>query len=159
MFDHSLSLSEQTDFSYVNFYEQNVSYAQAPLLIAQRYIENFTYLFKSVFGFVERIKDGGVLKSQESRESENLLLGFNRILVFLTRHNTLIAINGYDSSRIWKARISEVKIERIFERTIVVTNAKGTHDNVKQLVAFTQDSIIIINPETGDVIDTHHFGF
>ena len=41
----------------------------------------------------------------------------------------------------------------------MVTNAKGTHDNVKQLVAFTQDSIFIINPETGDIIDTHHFGF
>lgn len=80
-------------------------------------------------------------------------------MVFLTSVNKVVAIEAKSSKTIWSKRISGPKLERIFKRNSHVTDEEGNEIQRSEIIVFAQEVLYVLNPSTGDLIETHDFKF
>jgi hypothetical protein len=104
IFENSFTHTHKVDLEYVRHYDTKVSLAQMPALIIERYVANINYFVKFSTDLIQKIQTGEVFAKRDvatNDQSVNSILGFDKIMVFLTEVNKVVAIEAGSQQQLW----------------------------------------------------------
>lgn len=131
------------DFDYIRTWGAQNDLATVPQRIAQRYIENFSYIAKKLFSL--RQID---LQAASSILSGDLdTYGFKKIIVALSNSGKIFGIQSSDGSLLWTSDY----LGPVAPQQILLRDAYSREDGTTQaqIVAIKQDSMAFLSASTG----------